>query len=820
MSESIKHSVCIYTLGCKVNQYESQAIAEEFVRRGFEVLNAGEVCDVYVINTCTVTSESDRKARQFIRRAINENPCAYILVTGCLAQTKPETIEAIAGVDYICGNANKIAVVDAAVSLIESGAEKSAVKINVTDIDGADFEHMEITEFDRTRAYVKIEDGCENKCTYCIIPYARGKVRSKPQNEVINEIETLVRSGCREVVLTGIETAAYGHDLEDTDLASLLCAVDGIEGIGRVRLGSLDPSLIKQSFVDKIKGLKSLTPHFHLSLQSGSNRVLANMKRKYNREMALEAIERLRCAIPGVQFTTDIIVGFPGETEEDFAQTLSFIRLAKFINIHVFTYSKREGTPAASMDGQIPEEIKHLRSAELTECERHIRAEVLHGFVGQTLPVLFESYENGYAYGHTASFAEVRVKSPKNLHSELRLVRILSADDEICEGVIVHAVRKHGIVSQFCTMDTKILELMKDDLGLVSPVSAMKKWQRMFARTPKKEPTLDEIYFTDRLDSLCVSSPECISISSFETDSQPIMSVFDDFMSKYTQMNQYNNIPCSLSDAALTANRYLTDYSGIVPPAEKNVNFRNRLSNGDKLVIIDGDENKVSDFIDNHIKIAVMKRKLRLGGVAGVLCDYTTGAAIDVSAITDNTENLPESLCDCCIGKYIVGVSPKKLDTFAEDARKAGLGVTVCGKVNKTGYITAYTHYGAMSKYVCAVSLPVAMLRKFFVKIPFDFNIQDKKDEVSNKPYISENGACVCNLGKNAFYEAAETAQLALRNFGKLGRIKYCTRNPNTALAAILGVYSVQTSTDTVSEFSEVVCDIPYGSDKIEISYN
>ena len=436
-----KKRVGIYTLGCKVNQYESEAIAETFLARGYEIASAEDSCDIYVINTCTVTAESDRKARQFIRRSRSHNPAAFILVTGCLAQTSAGSIAKIDGVDYICGNGEKLSVADAADKLLEQGRKNSASEIFVSDIDSAPFEKMNICHFDRTRAYIKIEDGCESRCTYCIIPKARGKIRSKAPSDVLCEVNTLIEGGCREIVLTGIETASYGKDLEGCSFADLLCLVDKAQGIGRVRLGSLDPSSINEKFVEKIAPLSSLAPHFHLSLQSGSDRILALMKRRYNSKMAMRAIELLRSAIPNVQFTTDVIVGFPGETEEDFLETLEFCKKARFLKIHIFPYSKREGTPAASMPDQISKDLKRERLQRLLEVEKASRLEILSQAVSETpvYEVLFETYDekNKTVIGHTKNFFEVSAPSDLPLHSELRHVRLISTDGERCFGEIV-----------------------------------------------------------------------------------------------------------------------------------------------------------------------------------------------------------------------------------------------------------------------------------------------------------------------------------------------------------------------------------------------
>lgn len=432
-----KLTVGIYTLGCKVNQYESEAIAEALVSHGFQIIQPNEICDIYIINTCTVTAESDRKAGQFIRRVIAKNSKAYVIVMGCLSQTAPEEISKIDGVDFICGNTRKLLAVDAALKFANSLKKSTEPTIVVDDINNCPFESMSITRFDRTRAYVKIEDGCENRCTYCIIPKARGKVRSKAPDEVIAEIKSLVAGGCKEVVLTGIETASYGKDRKDTDLASILIEADKIEGLKRIRLGSLDPSLMTERFVSKIAALKSLAPHFHLSLQSGSDRILALMKRKYNSRMALEGIERIRKVIPNAMFTTDVIVGFPGETEEDFRHTEDFLKKAKFLSAHIFAYSKRKGTLAAEMADQIPKQTKSERSAKLIALQNEIRESILRNEIGNEYDVLFETQTKGTAIGHTPSFIEVSVNSELSLPGEIHKVKIVGVSNGIAEGILI-----------------------------------------------------------------------------------------------------------------------------------------------------------------------------------------------------------------------------------------------------------------------------------------------------------------------------------------------------------------------------------------------
>ena len=432
------YTVAVLTQGCKVNQYESEAIAEAFERAGFRVLSGDEVCDAYVINTCTVTGESDRKAGQLIRRAHHLAPGAKILVTGCFSQARPEAAASIPGVNFVCGNRDKLSVVSAAVRLLEEPAQGGAPVPVIGDVENAAFEKMTITKFERTRAYVKIEDGCENHCTYCAIPGARGRVRSKAPEDVLTEVEGLIAGGCREVVLTGIETASYGRDLPGVTLAELLKKADALPGIGRIRLGSLDPSLFKEDFVATAAGLSHLAPHFHLSVQSGSSAVLAAMKRKYNREMALAGIRRLRAAIPHVQLTADFIVGFPGESEADFADTMSFAKEADFLHMHVFAYSRRAGTVAADMPGQIPVPVKKARSAALIALGEDMHRGILMRALETPLrEVLFESFSGGVAVGHTADFLEVAVRSDRPMHAETHIVRLLGESGDRLTGEVL-----------------------------------------------------------------------------------------------------------------------------------------------------------------------------------------------------------------------------------------------------------------------------------------------------------------------------------------------------------------------------------------------
>ena len=425
-------TAAIYTLGCRVNQYESEAIAEALSREGIIVCPPEQTCDAYIINTCTVTAESARKARQFIRRAIKASPGAFILVTGCYSQTSRDEVAAIEGVDYVCGSSNKMSVVPALLALREKGRKNAVPEICIPDGSTADFEKMSISSFGRTRAYLKIEDGCENKCAYCIIPRARGRVRSKDEDDVISEIKALSESGYSEVVLTGIETAAYGRD-NGSSLISLLERADGIENLRRIRLSSLDPSYVGKSFADFAANSRLLCPHFHLSLQSGCDRTLAAMRRKYNTSQAEENMARLREAMPDVNFTADIIVGFPGESDEDFEKTCEFVKRNPLLHGHIFSYSRREGTEAADMPTQIPEKIKIERNRFLTEiCERTGR-QIRGKYIGRRAEVLFESSDGSFFSGHTANFIEVKVKTDERLHSQYRDV-IIKTDTLPCEA--------------------------------------------------------------------------------------------------------------------------------------------------------------------------------------------------------------------------------------------------------------------------------------------------------------------------------------------------------------------------------------------------
>ena len=473
--------VGFYTLGCKVSLYETEAISEGFARAGYEIAPFSEVCDVYVINTCTVTAESDAKSRKYIRRAVRKNPEAVVIVIGCYSQRSPDEVAAIDGVSAVLGTADKMKCVEIASRLVNEKSAKRKVQsaklafsvgeggpfakqmenevaspfrrggseadgevlkteIFVTPLDGAIFEPMCVENAPRTRAYVKIEDGCECKCTYCAISGARGPVRSKRPEDVISEVEGLYKSGTLEIVLTGIETGSYGADFaEKYDLADLMRELDRRHSCERIRLGSMAPELLSERFIEKIKDLKIMVPHFHISMQSGADNVLRGMKRRYNRTMILKNIAAIREAMPDVMLTADLMVGFPGESDEDFCDTLRFVREARLLDAHVFAYSKREGTPAASFDCQIPEQIKKIRSQTLiSECAA-VRDEILSEVVGRGKPLscILESYNKGIYTAHSDSYIEVRVEGERGLSGNLVSVQPLRHEGGVIYGKIL-----------------------------------------------------------------------------------------------------------------------------------------------------------------------------------------------------------------------------------------------------------------------------------------------------------------------------------------------------------------------------------------------
>ena len=421
----------IATLGCKVNQYETQAMESLLQQRGHVRAAPGELADAVIVNTCAVTAESGRKSRQTIRRLRDENPGAVIAVAGCYSQLSPEENAAV-GADVIFGTHEHAAFVEA----VERAAQKrEGARFHDDPFRRRDFERLPAGAVDgRTRAMLKIQDGCVNFCSYCIIPYTRGRLRSLPPEEAAAECARLAAAGYRELVLTGIEIASYGVDLPGrptlTDLLETLAAAAPSL---RLRLGSLEPTVVTEDFCRRAAATGKLCRHFHLSLQSGCDRTLKAMNRKYDTAGFLRAAELLRSFFPGCALTADLITGFPGETGADHAETLAFLRRAAFADVHVFPYSRRPGTPADKMPGQLTAAVKAARAHEAQAVARETRAAFLQSCVGQTLPVLFETAEGAGSLGHSDSYLLVRV-AREGLRGELREVRITGVDGEELRG--------------------------------------------------------------------------------------------------------------------------------------------------------------------------------------------------------------------------------------------------------------------------------------------------------------------------------------------------------------------------------------------------
>ena len=417
----------LHNLGCKVNAYETEAMQELLEQHGYEIVPFAEGADIYVINTCTVTNMADRKSRQMLHRAKKMNPNAIVVAAGCYVQTKDKVGEVDECIDIVIGNNKKKDLIQI---LEDYYREHEAVQKAVIDINHTnEYEEMHLSKTaEHTRAYIKVQDGCNQFCTYCIIPFARGRVRSRAKEDVIREVKDLAANGYQEVVLTGIHLSSYGVDLENENLLSLILAVNEVEGIRRIRLGSLEPRIITEEFAKTIAGLEKMCPHFHLSLQSGCDATLRRMNRRYTTDEYYEKCELLRKYFKNPALTTDVIVGFPGETEEEFAESKAFIDKVNFYETHIFKYSKREGTKAAVMENQIPEQIKTARSNELLEIDKTKREQYESALLGTTVEVLIEESikRNGKTYqvGHTKEYVKIALETEEDLQNQLVYVQI------------------------------------------------------------------------------------------------------------------------------------------------------------------------------------------------------------------------------------------------------------------------------------------------------------------------------------------------------------------------------------------------------------
>ncbi|KNY28470.1 tRNA (N(6)-L-threonylcarbamoyladenosine(37)-C(2))-methylthiotransferase MtaB [Pseudobacteroides cellulosolvens] len=431
--------VAFFTLGCKVNQYETGAMSEIFENEGYQVVDFDTMAEVYVINTCTVTGMSDRKSRNVIRKAKKNNPQSFVIVVGCYAQTSPEEVERIPGVNMVVGTKDKGKIIEF-LEEIKSGSSK----INyVDDIKCfSKFEKLDVTSYkERTRAILKIQDGCNNYCSYCIIPYARGPIRSRNREDVINEVKGLAQNGFKEIVLTGIHLASYGRDI-GYSLLEIIKDIHDFDGIERIRLGSIEPNIVSLEFVEEVKNLRKLCPHFHISLQSGCDETLKRMNRKYTTVDYANVVKLLRDNIPDVSITTDIMVGFPGETDIEFNQTLGFLEEIALTKMHVFKYSPRKGTVAATFKDQVTPDKKEERSSILLKLSDRNLHKFNMRMVGRTVQVLFEQefdLLSGYVEGLTMNFSRVVSRGGSNTKGKILDVKLVEAKEDYILGNILNA---------------------------------------------------------------------------------------------------------------------------------------------------------------------------------------------------------------------------------------------------------------------------------------------------------------------------------------------------------------------------------------------
>ncbi|WP_105619785.1 tRNA (N(6)-L-threonylcarbamoyladenosine(37)-C(2))-methylthiotransferase MtaB [Vallitalea okinawensis] len=406
-------SVAFHTLGCKVNQYETEALKELFIDHEYEIKEFNEKADIYVINTCTVTNVAAKKSRQIISRAKKKNENALVIVVGCYVQNEPDQVAGLEGVNLIIGTDERNQIIE----MINDFQRENELIKNVKDIKRVKtYEELKVHHnYGKTRSYIKIQDGCNQFCSYCIIPFTRGPIRSRQPDAIVEEIKQLVANGYKEVVLTGIHLASYGKDLKNINLFDIIKLVNDIDGLERIRLGSLEPTMITEEFVKGIKALDKLCPHYHLSLQSGCNKTLEEMNRKYSNEQYYNGVEILRKHLGNIALTTDIIVGFPGESEEDFLESYNFVQRVEFSEIHVFKYSPREGTKAAARNDQINGNVKEERSSKMIFLGKSMSKAYLQSFLGTSKDVLIEQVEEeGLYMGYTDNYMRVKLQSKED----------------------------------------------------------------------------------------------------------------------------------------------------------------------------------------------------------------------------------------------------------------------------------------------------------------------------------------------------------------------------------------------------------------------
>ena len=425
--EKLKVAFC--SLGCKVNQYETNAMAQKFIEHGYSVVDFEEPADIYIVNTCTVTSIADKKSRQMLRRAKEHNENSIVVACGCYAQVAAKEIEKIEDVNLVIGNNEKNDIIE----IIEKYRADNKVNEIVSDVMYKE-EYVEFgptTYTEKTRAVIKVQDGCDRFCSYCLIPFARGHIRSRSIDNVIEEVKKVVDDGFKEVVITGIHVASYGRDFKDgTTLIDLLEKINEVEGLQRIRLSSIEPIIMTDDFIERLSKLDKICDHFHLSLQSGCTETLKRMNRRYTAEEFFDATKRLRAKFPNAALTTDIIVGFPGETVEEFNETYEFLKKIKFYHMHVFKYSPRKGTKAAVMPNQVDSKIKEIRSKKLIELSDESELEYNKSYIGKKVQVLFEEKDNGYYKGHTKNYMVVKYRTDEGLENKIKDVMIVDANAE------------------------------------------------------------------------------------------------------------------------------------------------------------------------------------------------------------------------------------------------------------------------------------------------------------------------------------------------------------------------------------------------------
>ncbi|MDD2181641.1 MAG: tRNA (N(6)-L-threonylcarbamoyladenosine(37)-C(2))-methylthiotransferase MtaB [Bacilli bacterium] len=401
----------IETLGCKVNTYETNVMIDSLENIGYNQVNFNDLSDIYIINTCTVTNNADSKSMKMIRQAIKHNPDAIIVVVGCLVQTNYDLVDTIDGVDIILGNVHKSKIGEYIQTFLKT---RESIK-KIEDICNVEFEEMQLNNFNKTRAFVKIQDGCNNYCSYCIIPFARGNVRSKKPEVVTNEIKELIKNGHQEIVLTGIHTGSYGVDLDNYSLSKLLTEIVKIDNLLRLRISSIEITELSDEFMNILKNNEVLVDHMHIPLQSGSNKILKLMNRKYGIKYFVDKIDKLHSIRPNMLITTDVIVGFPNETEELFKETIDTIKTINFAKIHVFPYSKREGTAAAKMNNHVDPVTKKKRTRELLKLSKKLEVETMNKYLNKTLEFIPEIYKDGYLIGHAGNYLSIKSEGPKEL---------------------------------------------------------------------------------------------------------------------------------------------------------------------------------------------------------------------------------------------------------------------------------------------------------------------------------------------------------------------------------------------------------------------